>query len=229
MKRIFLLAALLLTAFSAMAQEPYYNTEPGRVYYYERSKVSNGKLTQTTQLDFDSLKNTPNGKRVYYGILLRKANGHAMLGGRADLHVDINPRGDVYMDMGRALEAVLKNMFPKAKTSSQGTPAIMPAHMNPGDTLPDAHAFVKAGSVKATVDITERRVLRYEKITTPAGTFDCVVIREHKVEKTSLFNHDEWSENWYARGIGYVRHDKLDEDMQAREREILIRIDQKQE
>ena len=228
MKKTLFLAALLLTALSTMAQEPYYNTKPGRVFYYERSKVSNGKLTQTTQLDFDSLTNTPDGKRVYYGILLRKPNGHAMLGGRADLHVDINPQGDVYMDMGRSLEAVLKNMFPKAKTSSQGTPAIMPAHMSPGETLPDAHAVVKAGSVKATVDITERRVLRYETVSTPAGTFDCVVIREHKVEKASLFNHDEWSENWYARGIGYVRHDKLDDDMQPKETEILIRIDQKQ-
>ena len=46
-------------------------------------------------------------------------------------------------------------------------------------------------------------------------------------EKASLFNHDEWSENWYARGIGYVRHDKLDDDMQPKETEILIRIDQK--
>lgn len=225
-KKILILAAFLLSVISATAQEPYFNTEVGRVLHYERSKAGAGKPYQTTRIQFDSVKNTPDGQRIYYDMLVRKANGHAIYGGNVAMTSDINRQNDVTMDLGQAITKVIKNYLPNAKAISEGTQAVMPSRMQPGDILPEAHAVVRAGSLKYTVDITDRSVLRTETITTHAGTFDCIVIRERKVEKGPMINHAKWSENWYSRGIGYVRHDNLDKNMQLEESEILVRIEQ---
>jgi len=226
MKKMLILAACLLSVISATAQEPYFNTKAGLVLHYERSKAGAGKPFQTTRIQFDSLKNTPDGQRIYSDMLVKKANGRANYGGHIAMISDINRQNDVSMDLGQTLTTIIKNYFPNVKTRSEGTQAIMPARMQPGDALPEAHAVVRAGSLKFTVDVTERTVLRTETITTPAGTFDCVVIREHKVEKGPMYLSDKWSLNWYTRGIGYIRHDNLDKNMQLEESEILVRIEQ---
>ena len=226
MKKMLILAACLLSVISATAQEPYFNTKAGLVLHYERSKAGAGKPFQTTRIQFDSLKNTPDGQRIYSDMLVKKANGRANYGGHIAMISDINRQNDVSMDLGQTLTTIIKNYFPNVKTLSEGTQAIMPARMQPGDALPEAHAVVRAGSLKFTVDVTERTVLRTETITTPAGTFDCVVIREHKVEKGPMYLSDKWSLNWYTRGIGYIRHDNLDKNMQLEESEILVRIEQ---
>ena len=213
MKNILLiLTAILLSAFSVTAQQPYFNTKEGQVLHYERFKTGAKKPFQTTRIEFDSVINTPDGQRIYHDMLVKKANGRANYGGHIAMISDINRQNDVSMDLGQTL--------------TEGTQAIMPARMQPGDALPEAHAVVRAGSLKFTVDVTERTVLRTETITTPAGTFDCVVIREHKVEKGPMYLSDKWSLNWYTRGIGYIRHDNLDKNMQLEESEILVRIEQ---
>ncbi len=40
-----------------------------------------------------------------------------------------------------------------------------------------------------------------------AGTFDCIVVREHKLEKAPLMKRDRITLTWYALGYGMVRHD----------------------
>ena len=226
MKNILLiLTAILLSVFNVTAQQPYFNTKEGQVLHYERFKTGAKKPFQTTRIEFDSVRNTPDGQRIYHDMLVQKANGRAIYGGHIAMISDVNRQNDVTMDLGQTITMIIKNYFPNAKTRSEGTQAIMPARMKPGDALPEAHAVVRAGSLKFTVDITERTVLRNETLSTPAGAFDCVVIREHKVEKGPMHFHEEWSENWYTRGIGYVRHDNLDKNMELKESEILVHIE----
>jgi hypothetical protein len=83
----------------------------------------------------------------------------------------------------------------------------LPADMKPGDKLPDGRGTVKTGVMTHSREIIEREVLRYERVTVPAGTFDCIVVREHKIERGIGRNRDTLTENWYAPGIGPVRHD----------------------
>jgi hypothetical protein len=94
--------------------------------------------------------------------------------------------------------------------------------MDVGDILPDSHCAVKVSAFTYYIDVTERVVLRKEQLTTPAGTFDCVVVREHKVEEGPMHHGDFWSDTWYAPGIGYVRHDTFDKKMRLESIEILI-------
>ena len=221
MKKI-LTFGLLLLGLSAFAGEPFFSTAPCSLYY-ERYKAGTTTLTQTTLIEVTSVSaKAGGGREVKYGLDLKKANGKPIYGGRTHMTVEIDPNSDVWTDFGGAVKSVLLNYFPNAKITASGDRALMPADMKPGDTLPDAHCTVNVGALKVTVDVTERTVLRSERITVPAGTFDCLVTREHKVEDAPIHHNDTWSVTWYAPGIGYVRHDSYDKKMRLLSSEVLV-------
>ena len=112
--------------------------------------------------------------------------------------------------------------FGHAKTVESG--AILPANMKPGDILPSAEAEVTILGMKYRVKVTDRKVLRYETISTPAGTFDCIVISEHKVEKAPVYKRETTALSWYSDGVGYVRHDTYNKNMVLETSEQLYSI-----
>ena len=81
--------------------------------------------------------------------------------------------------------------------------------------------------MKYRVKVTDRKVLRYETISTPAGTFDCIVISEHKVEKAPVYKRETTALSWYSDGVGYVRHDTYNKNMHLETSEQLYSIDRK--
>ena len=219
---ILTMGLLLLGYLAARAGEPYFCTFGNRTLYYERYKAGTDKIIQTTTLDIGSVLPDGPGKIVYYGMTLRKPNGRALYGGTANLTARIEGNGDVGMDFGATVKAVLQNLFSRAKITYSGDAAIMPSQMEVGDVLPDCHCEVKVSAFTYQIDITGRVVLRKERLTTPAGTYDCVVVRERKVEDGPMHHGDVWSDTWYAPGIGFVRHDSFDKKMRLESSEILI-------
>ena len=222
-RRLSAIIVLLLCSFAALAQEPYFCVTPGCVLHYERTKVKTGKLSQTTLFEIESAKKSSTGRVVSYYVTMKKAGGTPIFGGRTALSIDIEANGDTYMDFGASVRGFVQNVFKDVEITCTGNSAILPAAMKPGDTLPDAHCELTSGIIKLTIDVTERKVLRQETITTDAGTFDCIVAREHKVENAPMHHFDKWSDTWYAKGIGYVRHDVLDNKMDVEYSEILVR------
>ena len=221
MARKILILFLLLCCAAAMAQEPYFCLQTGRTLYYERTKASGGKLERTTTMRIGAVTPAGSGRHVEYIFLLQDRGGKDLYGGEAPMSTEITAGGDVRMDVGAQLGAVLHNLFPGATVRSEGRPASLPADMKPGDKLPDAHCSVSTGVLTYTVDITEREVLRAERITVPAGTFDSMVVREHKVEKGPGRNRNTISDSWYVRGVGYVRHDTYDRNLRLDTSEVL--------
>ena len=207
MKRILLAFLLLFAGFLARAGEPYVCMQPGRTFVYERHKVSNGRFERSTTMEYTAVREAEGARVVNYVFTLRGPGGRALYGGAAPMSTTVTADGTVCQDLGASLKAVLHNVFPGADQSVETVPARLPADMKPGDRLPDAHCTVRTGVMVHTMDLTERVVLRRERIRVPAGEFDCVVIREHKVERGVGRNRDTVSESWYAAGVGPVRHD----------------------
>ena len=207
MKRILLIVSLLLAGFVARAGEPYCCTTPGRTLVYERTKASNGRLERTTTMEYTVVRREGDTRYVDCILTLFGPGGGELYGGPSRQTTVVTADGTVQQNLAESLRAVLHNMFPGASQSAEGTPAILPADMKPGDRLPDGRCTVKTGVMTHTMEIVEREVLRYERITVPAGTFDCIVLRERKIERGIGRNRDTVCENWYAPGIGPVRHD----------------------
>ena len=78
-----------------------------------------------------------------------------------------------------------------------------------GTTLPDGTLKVNIATggpinMNMTVDVTDRTIEGRESITTPAGTFDCVVLSQ-TVKTKFVMKVEASSKDWYAPGVGLVR------------------------
>lgn len=216
---------LIFFCINALAGEPYFCTKAGRKLYYERYSTGARKLVQTTDFEIDSLVVGKDGsRRIYYGVTMKKNGKKPIFGGRADLLATVSANGDTRMDIGTTVLSFIKNLFPRTKATVMGNEGLLPANMKPGDVLPDANCKISMGLVSVTIDVTERKVLRMERLHTPAGDFDCIVVRERKKEDAPLHHLDNYLENWYVPNLGYVRHDVYDENMVLEQSEMLVRI-----
>lgn len=223
---LYTLSLLTLCSWQAAAEDPYFCTTADRVLYYERYLAGSDSLLQNTTISVGAVDSSDTGRRVHYGFEMKKADGRAMLGGRTELVARILPDGLVMTDLYKGVQHFLRKLAPHVSVTSVGDPGIYPARMQPGDTLPDSHSIIKVFLLKYRMSYTERRVLRQERLTTPAGTYDCVVIREHRKERGLLNKVDLWLDSWYARGVGAVRHDYYNKRMKLEESEILISNEQ---
>lgn len=224
MKRIiYILAILVCAAADMLGQEkaPYFcnaedavleyirTTAQGEVKWYHTMRIEEVQQEgEQTHIDYTS--HILNHKRKpYYGDE------------PAQLSASVN-QGSVTLDVAESVAAVFRTLLPSgAKITSSGGESTLPSDMAPGDVLPDVNASVKALGLTMKVTVTERKVMRYETISTPAGTFDCVVVRERKVEKGMGRNRHTIADTWYARGIGMVRHDTYSPDMELQTSEVL--------
>ncbi len=222
MKKTAILLTLLIASLPLFAGEPYFCNRSGAKLHYERYKVKNHKLIQTTLFEIESCTST----RINYAVTMKKANGDDIFGGRAAQKVEIAPNGDVRLNYGETVMGFIRNMFPNLKLEATEAIALLPANMQPGDTLPESHCTVKAIGFPAYFHVSDRVVVRKERVTTPAGTFDCVVVREHEEQDAPFHHPDTWLENYYVPGLGYVRHDRFDKKMRLEESEVLVKIEE---
>lgn len=132
--------------------------------------------------------------------------------------------GNTILNVAESVGAIFRTIFTKSKIVTSGGESILPGDLAPGDTLPDVYASVKVLGLTMKITVTERRALRYETITTPAGEFDCIVVRERKVERGMGRNRHTVADTWYARGVGMVRHDTHDKDLCLQTSEVLSTI-----
>lgn len=221
---LWILLLLCVAEVSGQSPEPYFcnrenlsleytrTTVDGEVKWYHTMRIGEIKpYGDTTVIEYTSHILDHKGK-PYYGET------------PAELEAVING-GDVTLNVAQSVAAVFRTIFSKrTKITSTGGASSLPCDMAPGDTLPDVYASVKALGLTMRITVTERQVLRYETIDTPAGRFDCIVVREKKVEKGMGRNRHTVADTWYSRGVGMVRHDTHDTDLQLQTSEILMEI-----
>ena len=76
--------------------------------------------------------------------------------------------------------------------------------------LPDYEFVFKLSFVTMTVKGTERKISGKEKLTTPAGTFDCFIMEETVTTKAMMQKEVEKTVSWYAYGVGLVKENTYD-------------------
>lgn len=76
--------------------------------------------------------------------------------------------------------------------------------------LPDYEFVFKFSVVSISVKGTERKISGKEKLTTPAGTFDCFIMEETVTTKAMMQKEVEKTVSWYAYGVGLVKENTYD-------------------
>lgn len=225
MRRKFLAFLLLaLAPFALHAAQPFFCNSQGRTLSYARRGPDGGKVKWKYTVTIDRVVKDASGSTVDYTYDFRKPGGAQMYGGPIALRAQISENGDVALDLAATMLSIFRNMFPRSSFSSEGGRTVLPADLAPGHTLPDASAEVRVGALRYDVTVTERKVLREERIKTPAGEFDCLVVSERKVEG-GLRSRNVRTLTWYARGVGEVRHDTMDKNGKLQTSEVLESIE----
>jgi len=184
---------------------------------------------KTIEMTIYNKKGEPNGKQVYR-VSDVSSSGGTMTGklvsemfdkkgksiGKANSSVQCN--GGVFsIDMRMMLPQQQAEQAEQSETQVTGQSNYIdyPNGMKVGDQLKDGSFTmdIKRGGMTQTLNmqITERKVLAQESVTTPAGTWDCFKISAHshlsiKAGPIGIpFNYD-YTE-WYAPGFGTVKSD----------------------
>lgn len=215
-----LIFALTLSLFAG-AEEPYFCNRQGAKLHYERKEVKDGSLVWRHVMTIDTV--SPDGA-VRYNSRFTKPGGGQMYGGAVALSVVIKDSGDVEMNVAQSVGSVMANLFNAKNLKTTGGKTVLPSDMKPGDVLPDVSGTASTKLASMNVAVSDRKVLKRETVTTPAGKFDCIVVQEHKVEKGTLRNRVTTARTWYARGVGMVRHDTYDKNDKLETSEVLVKI-----
>jgi hypothetical protein len=92
-----------------------------------------------------------------------------------------------------------------------GTDIELPNDLSVGEDLADANVTINMNmsgiKMAISVDQINRKVISEESITTPAGTFDCMVITETTKSKTMGAKIELNSKLWLAEGVGMIKQE----------------------
>lgn len=113
------------------------------------------------------------------------------------------------IDMQSLLNPETFAAFGSMQVDVTGEALAIPHTLQPGQTLPDAEMHINAAMsgisiIKMSFSITNRKVTGSEKLTTPAGVFDCVKLSQ-STTISGFGNRTYESTTWLARGVGTVR------------------------
>jgi hypothetical protein len=95
------------------------------------------------------------------------------------------------------------------------TEMMLPATLNAGDVLDDASVTMKVSSngmtvMTMTVNITDRKVEKFEEVTTKAGTFNCAVISYNTHTDMGIMKMDASAREWFSPKVGMVKSENFD-------------------
>ena len=227
--RYLFLSILLICCPVCLRAQAWFCTDEGTELVYTRYYAEDGsiKWNHTMSILETALDSADSSLTVTYSSFIRTVDGKGLenMETPAVMTALISRDGDVTLDIAASLVSVLKGILWKnARITAEGGLTLLPSVLTPGDTLQSASGKVRALGMTMNVTVTERRVLGTDTLTTPAGTFPCVIVSEHKVEKGMMRNRITTARTWYARGVGMVRHDTYDRNLKLETTEVLEKI-----
>lgn len=219
---LFICIALLL----AGGPQGYICTTPGSILTYERRDAANPeKIWWNQTLEITGTKPLDDGTiEVDCTTTYKSVKVKAPVNGPVNSKTIMQKDGTVDTDTGEVAGIVAKRKFSIANFKVEAGVSSIPARLAPGDTLKNLHVKVSWAGIVCNLDLTEREVVRRETITVPAGTFDCIVVKEHDLERYPFNTRDRITYTWYALGYGSVKHDTYFPDGRMECTESLVSV-----
>ena len=114
----------------------------------------------------------------------------------------------ISVDFKSLISGDILKQYKDMEINMTGTNLSIPNKLSTGQKLPNAKVnmeiIISPIKMKSSIDIIDRMVEGKETITTPAGTFDCIVIT-NKTEMKMGIKTSMTSKQWLSAGIGMVK------------------------
>lgn len=211
MKNIALIILSLLIYNYTNAQDcgVYHPVKTGTTLTYTYSKKAN-KPENTTVMTVLSTENTTNGIKINVAGTVKDKKGKEELKYTYTAWCDGE---DFYLDMKSMVASLAVQDLSSYKIESKDLK--FPKDLKEGQNLENASLTLSVeGPVNTgiTTNITNRKVEAFEKVTTAAGTFDCVKISYSFNSKVMFIKSSGSAIEWFAKEIGTIRSETYDKN-----------------
>lgn len=226
MKKLLVLAAVLIGTITLRAQETFFPTKEGTVLIYKTFDKKE-KLTSMVKYTIKNVK--INGSDYDITYQCESLDPKEKLVFKED--ITIHQKGDkLYFDMSNFVNksAFQQNGEMPANVEITGNNMEIPLNPKAGDLLPDANVMMslKMGFVnmKMSADIVNRKVEDVEDVTVTAGTFKSY--RFSSLVNASVLGIKTSSKmiEWYAKGVGTIKSESYDKKGDLQSRTELVEI-----
>ena len=194
-----------LASLQAQSCEAYFPSEAGTVIELTSYDRKEKKETGQTIYEIQDVSEADGATQIDYRTTQLGADGEELF--QADSKATCTG-SDITMEVEAFLNPASLASFASTEISITGDPMVLPYPMSPGQELPDASFTVSSSvmPIKMTSDVYNRRVVGTEALTTPAGTFDCVVVEYDSDVKMGL-TISASVKQWYAEDVFLVRQE----------------------
>ena len=167
----------------------------------------NGKITSATNYMITNSETTALGQKATYNTEIEDDKGEVTATASYDVTCE---NGVVSIDFRSLMGPDVYSQFPDMEMDVSGTALEFPNNLQEGQSLPDADllAVINMSPIKMrlTFIMTNRKVVGLETITTPAGTFECIVITYDYESKFGVKVTGS-TKQWLAKGVGIVKQE----------------------
>lgn len=208
MRIILLLGLSLLTNFSYSQCNPFYDFKEGTTW--EITNYSNGdKVVSRQENTVKSLTETSAGWNAILGFKSYDKKDKLEMENEIEMNCD---NGVISMDMSRFFPQEMMDSFKDLDLQIDTDNLVIPSSLNVGDKLPDASIKI-SGQIPFTMEtkITDRQVEAIEKVTTPAGTFECYKVSYTIISKT-MMTMEMKGVDWIAKDKGMVKSESYNKN-----------------
>lgn len=117
--------------------------------------------------------------------------------------------GVFYLDMSSYLDEKMMEAYEGMELQVETTDMMIPSKLVIGESLPDANVIASVSNqgikmMTITIDITDRKVVAEEDLTTPAGTFKCFKMTYQISTKMGIRVQGDVSQ-WLNKDVGVVK------------------------
>jgi len=230
MKKILLIGSVLIsTVFfnkSLKAQDCdfYFPTEKGTIVestYYDKKNKETSKLYQKV-LDYSK----SNGiTEIKIENRVKTEESDSMMMQEYSMRCE---NGEYYINMDSYLNQETLSAYQSMEIDVDADNMTIPANLSEGQVLNEGRvsATISNKGVKImtmNVIIKNRKVEGFEKLTTPAGTFDCVKI-SYDMEMKMIFKVKASAVQWFAKDIGVVKSENYNKKGKLESTQIITNI-----
>lgn len=213
MKTLLLSIVFLFSSLTCLSQtdcKPYIPTEKGTVWeitnYSKKGKVTGKIVYELVDKVVSGNDVTFTVNNIYYDKKDKEVYNNTFEAKCVD--------GTFEFDMTYKMDGASMGAYQDMDVQVDATDFEIPTiDTSPGTQLEDGTLKVDIGGlgINMSVLVTNRMVEAQERITTPAGTFDCIVLSQDITTKL-LLNVRGSSKEWYAPEIGMVRSESYNKN-----------------
>lgn len=218
---------VLIGKSRAQCTNPFYEFKEGTRIYMQNYDDKD-QLQGRTESEIKNVTSTANGYKMTMAAKIFDKDNELISDGEYGMECD---NGTVKMDLSGFVPAQSLSAFGSMEVEIKMKEMEMPAKLFPGQKLKDASLTISTVNSPFTIslklDMKNRQVEGKERVTTPAGTFDCYKVTYDMIMDFMMGSMTMKNVQFITEKLGAVRTETYDSDGKLLNYTVLQKVEYK--